>query len=64
MCGDIRDVEVIRQIVGRVGDREVDLIAGGPPCQGFSTLGSKISADPRNDLFSSYAKIVGIPFNP
>ena len=58
VCGDIRDTDVIEQIIRRVGDKKIDLIAGGPPCQGFSTLGSKISADPRNALFSSYAKIV------
>ena len=58
VCGDIRDVDVIRKIIRHVGDKKIDLIAGGPPCQGFSTLGSKISADPRNGLFSSYAKIV------
>ena len=58
VCGDIRDADVISKIVRRVGRRKIDLIAGGPPCQGFSTLGSKISADPRNTLFSSYAKIV------
>ena len=58
VCGDIRDADVVRQIARHVGNKKVDLIAGGPPCQGFSTLGSKISADPRNALFSSYAKIV------
>jgi DNA (cytosine-5)-methyltransferase 1 len=35
-----------------------DLIVGGPPCQGFSTLGDKLSNDPRNQLFKSFAKIV------
>lgn len=58
VCGDIRDADVVAQILGLVGGKKIDLVAGGPPCQGFSTLGSKISADPRNDLFSSYAKIV------
>ena len=36
-----------------------DLIFGGPPCQGFSTLGAKLSADPRNALFDSFVRIVG-----
>lgn len=35
-----------------------DLIFGGPPCQGFSTLGDKLSADPRNDLFRAFARLV------
>ncbi|MFC2002816.1 DNA cytosine methyltransferase [Chloroflexota bacterium] len=35
-----------------------DIIFGGPPCQGFSTLGDKLSADPRNILFDQFARIV------
>lgn len=37
---------------------EVDLLAGGPPCQGFSTVGSKNECDPRNKLFVQYIRIV------
>lgn len=34
--------------------RDVDLLLGGPPCQGFSSAGSKKSADPRNRLWHAY----------
>jgi DNA (cytosine-5)-methyltransferase 1 len=37
----------------------VDLVAGGPPCQGFSTVGKKSEADPRNRLFRTFLEIVG-----
>jgi DNA (cytosine-5)-methyltransferase 1 len=37
---------------------KVDLIAGGPPCQGFSTVGKRNSDDPRNKLYKSYLKFV------
>lgn len=37
---------------------EVDLMAGGPPCQGFSSAGRRKSADPRNALMDSYLKLV------
>lgn len=37
---------------------EVDLIAGGPPCQGFSSAGRRKAADPRNALMDSYLKLV------
>jgi DNA (cytosine-5)-methyltransferase 1 len=35
-----------------------DVIIGGPPCQGFSTLGARLSADPRNDLVDAFAQVV------
>ena len=35
-----------------------DVIIGGPPCQGFSVMGDKNSADPRNSLFEAYVRIV------
>jgi len=35
-----------------------DVIIGGPPCQGFSVMGDKNSADPRNVLFESYVRLV------
>jgi DNA (cytosine-5)-methyltransferase 1 len=41
-----------------IGDNEIDVIIGGPPCQGFSNMGNKNSADPRNYLFESYVNIV------
>ena len=37
---------------------EVDLLAGGPPCQGFSSAGRRRADDPRNQLFNSYLRLV------
>jgi DNA (cytosine-5)-methyltransferase 1 len=39
---------------------KVDLIAGGPPCQGFSLAGRRNSSDPRNQLSEQYVKMVKI----
>lgn len=39
---------------------EVDLLAGGPPCQGFSHAGRRRQADPRNRLFEAYLELVDI----
>ena len=38
--------------------RDCLAVVGGPPCQGFSTAGSRRSDDPRNRLVFSYLKIV------
>lgn len=36
----------------------IDLIVGGPPCQGFSVLGRRKGNDPRNNLFRHYIEVV------
>src|SRR5262249_44647560 len=38
----------------------VDLLVGGPPCQGFSSAGRRRHNDPRNKLFTSYLELVHI----
>ena len=38
--------------------RRPDVVIGGPPCQGFSTLGDRLSADPRNELVDAFIRIV------
>ena len=47
--GDIAD-----WIKGPLPDAEV--VVGGPPCQGFSNLGTRRSRDPRNALWRRYAE--------
>lgn len=37
---------------------KIDLIAGGPPCQGFSLAGRRKKDDPRNALFRHYVNVV------
>lgn len=41
----------------------IDMIVGGPPCQGFSIAGKRDKNDPRNSLFMEYVKYIEY-FNP
>ncbi|HZK44123.1 MAG TPA: DNA cytosine methyltransferase [Syntrophomonadaceae bacterium] len=56
---DIEDLEV-KEILDKTSKSrgEIDLIIGGPPCQGFSTVGKRFIDDPRNRLFKEYVRIV------
>ena len=66
--GDIREAvsnEVIeREILPTAGDNGVDLVCGGPPCQGFSGIGHRRSfniekADiPTNHLFQEMIRVI------
>jgi DNA (cytosine-5)-methyltransferase 1 len=53
LTGDIRNVEK-RNVHDIVGNESVDLVAGGPPCQGFSEVVSPDGSDDRNHLFTYF----------
>lgn len=38
--------------------KEIDVIIGGPPCQGFSLSGKRMIDDPRNKLYKSFVNLV------
>jgi DNA (cytosine-5)-methyltransferase 1 len=40
------------------GPIEIDLVAGGPPCQGFSNIGKHMLGDSRNDLVFEFLRVV------
>ena len=48
------------KILSDFGDRKIDVIVGGPPCQGFSSANrwQKENQDPRNKLFFEYLRFV------
>jgi DNA (cytosine-5)-methyltransferase 1 len=61
-----RDASVINENIERVsaesiaeitGTRTIDVIVGGPPCQGLSLSGPRQFQDPRNELFLSFVRI-------
>lgn len=59
IVGDITDEEVKQEIIHLAKEKEVNMIIGGPPCQGFSLKGKQGGLnDPRNFLFLEYIKLV------
>jgi DNA (cytosine-5)-methyltransferase 1 len=53
---------ILKRHVGELESLEgkIDLLVGGPPCQGFSSAGRRRHDDPRNKLFASYLRIVEV----
>lgn len=49
--------EHIRKVAG-IGDRVIDCVFGGPPCQGFSMIGKRVLDDPRNSLVLEFVRLV------
>lgn len=46
-----------KRLVEELLSRKIDLLAGGPPCQGFSTLGKRGDKDTRNQLVETYLRL-------
>jgi DNA (cytosine-5)-methyltransferase 1 len=41
-----------------IGDQEIHIVFGGPPCQGFSLIGKRCFDDPRNSLVFHFIRLV------
>jgi DNA (cytosine-5)-methyltransferase 1 len=41
-------------------NREIDVVFGGPPCQGFSLMGARAVDDERNNLVFEFARLVAV----
>jgi len=52
---DIHNIDFKKEIK-RIGLISVDILCGGPPCQGFSTVGKKNKMDKRNSLFWEFLR--------
>lgn len=57
MCADLMNLSPF-DVEKKIGKQKVDLIIGGPPCQGFSIAGKRIIDDDRNKLYKSFVRMV------
>lgn len=65
-----RDIRTVtpEEIEAYLENGKVDVVIGGPPCQGFSTIGKRVSSDPkkryafdpRNELVITYANLIRV----
>ena len=62
ICGDITNDDIkknlYKSVKKQLNGKKLDLIIGGPPCQGFSTAGWRMNSDPRNQLWNHYLEVV------
>lgn len=57
LCTDVTDLT--NDFLKKLSDeKEIIGVIGGPPCQGFSTVGKRNINDPRNRLYLEYCRIV------
>lgn len=56
-CGDIQEFSG-HNWLQKIGSPEINVVVGGPPCQGFSVAGKRDPNDPRNRLFYEFVRVV------
>jgi DNA (cytosine-5)-methyltransferase 1 len=59
ICASVIDLtgdEIRRR--AKLGTKDIDVVVGGAPCQGFSLMGKRAFEDPRNQLVFHYVRIV------
>ncbi len=57
LCADMASLDPT-QAEGLLDANTVDVIIGGPPCQGFSVAGKRIVDDERNKLYKGFVRMV------
>lgn len=62
LCGDLSTIDPYK-IKKEYNIFDVDVIIGGPPCQGFSVAGKRIIEDERNRLYKAFVEFVAC-FHP
>ncbi len=59
ICASVIDLTGDRiRTLSKIGSKEIDVVFGGAPCQGFSLMGKRVFDDPRNQLVFHYVRLV------
>ncbi|MDA3798920.1 MAG: DNA (cytosine-5-)-methyltransferase [Kiritimatiellae bacterium] len=58
LCQDITEPDFLDNLLEKIGNRKVDVVCGGPPCQSFSLAGKRKKFDKKDDLFSHYLNVI------
>lgn len=58
ICDDITNITYENNIKPLIENKTIDVIIGGPPCQGMSLSGPRKFDDPRNKLYLTYIRLV------
>ncbi|MFX1276683.1 MAG: DNA cytosine methyltransferase [Promethearchaeota archaeon] len=56
--GDITSLEIKKKLYNRVKGKKINVIIGGPPCQGYSSAGNRNPDDPRGQLYLDFVEII------
>lgn len=58
ICQDIMEDDFVDNLLAKIGNKQVDVVTGGPSCQSFSLSGRRKKFDKRDDLFYHYLKVI------
>ncbi len=59
LCRHIEEVKGLEiRNYSEIGHRDIDVVFGGPPCQGFSLIGKRAFDDPRNQLMFHFIRLI------
>lgn len=60
LCQDITEPDFLENLLEKIGDKKIDVVCGGPPCQSFSLAGKRKKFDKKDDLFSHYLEVIKV----
>ncbi|MAX90001.1 MAG: DNA (cytosine-5-)-methyltransferase [Pseudomonas sp.] len=58
-CRDIASISQ-SEIIELARQKDIHVVIGGPPCQGFSLAGLRLPDDPKNQLFKEYVRFINV----